>query len=297
MSFCSKLGLGTVQWGMSYGIANTSGKPAASDVGNMLQLACESGIRTLDTAYAYGDAEKIIGEQDELINEFQLVTKTKPIQLQDAVEFNVDSLHEGFYESLNNLHLTQVYAVLFHDANILLSQQGSKLWSVLDSIKVQGKINKIGVSVYDPGQLEKIIDFFPIDIVQLPFNVYDQRFSQSGLLQQLNNKKIEVHTRSSFLQGILPMSPGQLPNNMHSIRNHHADFHNKCFEMGVSPIEASLGFSLSQSGIDKVLVGCETIDQLKGIIAAAESGVNCFTEFKSFALNDELIINPSLWVQ
>lgn len=297
MTLFSKVGLGTVQWGMSYGIANRSGQPGAVEVRKMLRLAREHGVTLLDTAHAYGDAENVLGEQAVTAQGFRVVTKTRPIRSREVTEQDVADVTAAFSGSLERLQCAGTYGLLVHNADTLLAPGGERLWAALQASKSQGWVEKIGVSVYRPEQLENILARYQIDLVQLPFNVYDQRFGQTGLLQRLQQNNIEVHARSAFLQGLLLLSPDQLPSHFGTIRENQVQLHQLFSESGLTPLQGCLQFCLGQTDIDVVIVGCETATQLAQTLEAADH----FPEealsatLTGFGLTNEAVINPSTW--
>lgn len=297
MRGAGKLGLGTAQWGMAYGIANRVGQAARIEVGKMIRIAKRRGISLLDTARAYGEAESVLGGLGIAPDEFRIVTKTLPIASDTIDEQDAEAASAAFVESLRSLKSPRVYGLLVHRADNLLAAGGERLWAVLRSFKEQGRVEKIGASVYRPGQLEGILERYPVDLVQLPFNLYDQRFAQSGLLARLKGAGVEVHARSAFLQGLLLFAPGQLPERFRIVRDHHARLHRRIGETGLTPLEACLGFCLDQADIDKVVVGCETASQLEEIIGVAEHDRTSLPEQDSYAIGDESIIDPSMWHQ
>lgn len=294
MSLCHKVGLGTVQWGMPYGIANTSGPPDSNELVRMLRLARKAGICLLDTAHGYGNAEGLIGQHKTKLGTSRIVTKTLPMRSKEFDGGGFSVLSHAFEESLKRLNCSSVYGLLVHRTEDLLADDSDILWSGLQSLKSRGSVAKIGVSLYTPKQLEQILDRYPIDLVQLPFNLYDQRFLQNGLSDRLKSTGVEIHARSTFLQGLLLVAPEQLPNQFECIREHHASLHRTFEKGGVSPLTGCLHFCLQQSWIDHVIVGCETSDQLFEILEAAERSVS-LEETKKFALNEESIINPARW--
>ncbi|MEI7430550.1 MAG: aldo/keto reductase [Betaproteobacteria bacterium] len=298
MNLSSKLGLGTVQWGMSYGIANKSGPPELPEVRRILELARKFGVNVLDTAHAYGNAEQVIGMHQELLEAYNIVTKTLPIQAIDSSKSSVSTVLQAFDESMVRLGRTNIYGLLVHREDDLLSSYGKKFWQSLQELKAQGAVSKIGLSVYEPNQLARILDCYPIDLVQLPLNLYDQRFLRSGMIERLSLSGVEVHIRSSFLQGLLLLPTDHLPDQFSSIRAHHSRFRQECKTSGTTPLEASLRFCLAQPKVNKVIVGCETQTQMQGILGAA-SGSNVFLgNTESFALeDDDLAIDPRRWVK
>lgn len=297
MSGCSRIGLGTVQWGMPYGIANTTGQPASEEIGSMLGMAKRRGIHLLDTAAGYGTAEILLGDWGVASQGFKVVTKTVPARFDMIDDEEVARIHSAFELSLHRLKCEHVYGLMAHHADNLLMPGGVRLWDTLQELKQQGLVEKVGASVYTPDQLTNILDRFPIDIVQLPFNVYDQRFLRTGLLDRLKSCGVEIHARSAFLQGLLLIVPDQLPVQFESVREHHQRYYQALAAAGLSPLEGSLGFCLGQLQIDQVIVGCESLKQLDEILEAANRCGKGLSHIESFALNDEAIINPSRWRQ
>lgn len=289
-SFAHKIALGSVQWGMKYGVANASGKPDAGELTRMLMAARTAGVSLIDTAFQYGDAENVIGELSAQAAAFEIVTKTARL----GPETGVSGVAAAFRTSLERLRRGAVYGLLVHNPDILLSPDADAFWNVLEQAKSEGLVRKIGVSVYDPEQLKIITQGRQIDLVQLPCNIYDQRFIRTGAITALKSAGVEVHLRSAFLQGLLLMDTVQLPAHFDPIRAHHAAFRTWCADHGLTPVEAALRFALVQSGADKVLVGAETEAQLREILAVAdrESCPHIPDEFEISAVE---FINPSHW--
>lgn len=294
---CAKLGLGTVQWGMPYGIANSTGQPTTEEVGNMLRLAKQHRVMLLDTAGTYGDAESTLGKQAAAAQGFKIVTKTPPVTSKNIRDQDVSRVAVALRESLQRLQYEQVYGLLVHHADNLLLADGERLWGALQEVKSRDLVAKIGVSVYDPGQLSRILDRYPVDLVQLPFNLYDQRFLRAGLLDRLKSLGIEVHSRSAFLQGLLLMPPDSLSSSFESIRVHHARLYRALDTAGLTPLEGSLRFCLTQFQVDRVIVGCESSGQLGEILRVASGDNAGLSHPESFALEDESIVNPARWAR
>jgi len=289
-----KLALGGAQFGMHYGIANSIGQPSYSVVDQILRKANEAGISLIDTAQAYGDSEAMLGRALSKDAGIRVVTKTRPIRTSAIEKVDIEDTNDRFHASLERLNRRKVYGLLVHDANNLLSIGGELLWDWMETAKADGKAEKIGVSVYSPDQLRKVLTRYPgIELVQLPFNIYDQRFVHSGLLDILKTRQIEIHSRSAFLQGLLLMEPERLPAQFDVIRGRQADLHERLREQGLSPLAGALAICLDDPRIDIVVVGCDSVRQLEEIIAAAES--HCPCSLGRFAILDESIINPSLW--
>jgi aryl-alcohol dehydrogenase-like predicted oxidoreductase len=296
LNLCSKLGLGTAQWGLLYGAWNVNGIPDEDAVGAMLKNAVDAGINLLDTAQAYGTSEKIIGKQISFPTKFQVFTKTRPIRSL-LVKKNMHSqIIAELLNSIKCLKRDYVDGVFIHHAEDLFSEGGDVLWDELQRLKKSNKIGKLGVSVYCPEQLKKILNNFEIDVVQIPLNIYDQRFIKTGLLKTLRRQSIEVHARSVFLQGLLLQPWENLRGPFEVIRPHQKKLVNHLENFNITPYQASLFFCLLRQDVDRVIVGCETPEQLdKLIMTCRDSLVNLPADMTEYCLDNEDIINPSNW--
>lgn len=277
---------------MRYGIAGR-GQPGPAEITAILDTARAAGISMLDTAHAYGTAERVIGDLAAAAA-FDVVTKTLPLRRPAIDDAGCHAVAGALEQSLARLRRPSVYAVLVHDAGDLLARGGGGLWKVLEDFRAAGKAQRIGVSVYSPEQCRAVTEAFPVEIVQLPFSIYDQRFLQTQGLADLKTRGIEVHTRSAFLQGLLMMNPGALPAHFDAIREHQAAFHDGCTASGITPLAAALQFCLRQPLVDRVVVGCETRPQFEEIRRAAQAAPPAMV-YSEFAVTDPNIVEPSRW--
>ena len=204
-----KLALGTVQFGLDYGISNKHGQVDKAQVTDILNLAISLGIDTLDCAGAYGNSEQVIGdifEQQPSNQHFTIVSKIPALSNEQS------SINELFSNSLKHLHRDKIETLLFHHADNLLNHPKKEhLFQQLQTLKSQGRVNRIGVSVYTPMQFKAIASRYPIDLAQVPMNVFDQRFISADIIQLCQQKNIKFHVRSLFLQGLLFIEQGKLP--------------------------------------------------------------------------------------
>lgn len=263
----TRLALGTVQFGLSYGVANTQGKVGYKDAETMLGMARDAGIDTLDTAIAYGQAESVLGCIG--VTGFRLISKvpalSEPVECVDGwVEFQVES-------SLTRLQINQLSGLMLHAPDDLLGPYGEKIVRGLLRVKESGLVDRIGLSVYSPEQLSALINLLPIEILQIPFNIFDRRFAESGWLHKLAQQGVEVHARSAFLQGLLLMPSERVPSKFIPFRplinNWHAWLVNQAEDR--SPVEACLGHVASYADIARIVVGADNPAQLQQIITAA----------------------------
>jgi aryl-alcohol dehydrogenase-like predicted oxidoreductase len=285
-----KLALGTVQFGLPYGIANQSGQVSREDAAAIIANARLGGIDTLDTAIAYGESEICLGKVG--VHGFKVITKLPaiPDNIQDVDCWVTDQMHA----SLKRLNVASVYGVLLHRSDQLFGTKGAALIRSLKRLKYTGVVEKIGVSIYTPSELDRVIDVLLIDIVQAPFNLIDQRLYTSGWLQKLYDSGVEVHARSAFLQGLLLMQPQAIPEKFKYWEPLWGTWHNWLRVNRVSAVEACIAFLQSFPQITKIVVGVDNPEQLKQLIMAAN--LDFRSEWPLMSSDDENLINPSCWV-
>ncbi len=203
---CRRIGLGTVQFGVDYGITNTDGMTPPEEVGAILDLAARNGIDLLDTAHLYGQSEAALGQAILPGQNFNIVTKTPDFQTLDPDGDNnaSGSLAVAFARSLENLNRQNIYGLMVHNAGGMRGPHAREIYGALAALKTDGLVQKIGLSVYGADDIDHVINHCgPIDIVQVPCNLFDQRLIKSGYLGKLKERGVEIHARSIFLQGAL----------------------------------------------------------------------------------------------
>jgi len=289
----SKIALGTVQFGMDYGINSTDGKVQPSEVERILNYAKSQGVELLDTAPAYGNSEQVLGRCSS--QEFKTITKTRHFDCLEIGNKESQLLESDFSQSLTDLKKDRVYGVLFHNAGDLLKHGSNKIFNRLIDFKQAGKIKKIGVSIYNHEQLQSILDSFDIDIVQLPFNILDKRLVDSGMFKILQDRGVEIHARSVFLQGLLLMTEQSRPGKFNRWGALWTVWHEWLNDNQITALEATIRHAISIPEISTVLVGVDTTEQLKEIIAASSGNLpNIPAEL---FVNDADLLNPSNWVK
>lgn len=278
-----KLALGTVQFGVDYGISNKKGLVSEQDVKEILNYAKEIDLFTLDTASLYGSSEEVLGKFN--LEDFDVVTKTIKVDKTLDKNTNFERYKEAFYSSQKKLGYIQLHGLMFHEANDLLSSNGLALWDLVEDFKQREYVRKIGVSVYSPKQLEEVLSLVDIDIVQLPLNILDQRFLY--LLPELKKKNIEVHTRSTFLQGLLLMDT-------YGLNPYFEPIKPILEKLPKNRLEAALGFVKNIKEVDKIVVGVTNKNELQEIYSQYNKQVENI-EYSQFKINDEAFINPVNW--
>ena len=284
-----RLALGTAQFGMRYGIVNQTGQVSHQSACEMLKLARASGVNTLDTAIAYGESEACLGNIG--VNDFRVITKLPAIPEGTT---DVASWIDGqLSASCVRLKVDALYAVLLHRPEQLLGPNGRDIYKALQELRDDGRISKIGVSVYAPQELAQIIPQYRLDIVQAPLNLVDRRLVTSGWLARLKDKEIEVHTRSAFLQGLLLQSAQMMPVRFSQWSELWNVWGQWLSDHGQSALQTGLKYPLSFTEVDRVVVGADSVAQLLQIISAAS--VNEPLNFPNIQCDDQDLINPARW--
>ena len=260
--FIGRLALGTVQFGLDYGINNTAGRPTDATVSEILQTAQAAGLNLLDTAAGYGDSETRLGDWLSQYKEpsapFELVTK--------LAAGPTRRVRQQLEESLGRLRQASIHGVLFHDFNAL--RQEPAAWAALQEARAAGIVKRIGGSLYHPHEAEWLLAHdLDIDLVQVPFNVLDQRFGT--ILPTLQQRGVEVHVRSAFLQGLLLREPATLPIFFKPLTAKITQIHRLAHEAGIPLTALLLLFAAFAPGVSRAVIGVESAANLRENLAAA----------------------------
>ncbi len=291
----ARLGLGTAQFGMRYGVSNTNGTPSLDEVGAILEFAAAHGVNIIDTAPAYGTSEEVLGKCLPGNHRFNIVTKTTTHKGGTVGGQQVRQLNETFHQSLNRLRQKSIYGLLVHHADDLLCEGGKRLFDAMLLLQKKGLVEKIGVSVYTGSQIDRILDTFEIDMIQVPLNVFDQRLVRSGHLAALKRRGVEVHVRSVFLQGLLLMSPESLNPYFEHAGQRFREYSQFLEERGLTLLEGPLSYVAALPEVDAMTVGVTTLVEMRQVVNARTVRPIESADFAAVACDDEKVINPSLW--
>lgn len=284
-----RLALGTAQFGLSYGLANMTGKVSKDTVGKLLNMAGASDISMLDTAISYGDSETALGLHN--LAAFNLVSKLPEVP-PDCVMVE-GWVTEQVHASLRRLKINKLHALLLHRPAQLLGTNGEKIYKSILKLKEQGMVDQIGVSVYGPDELSELIKRFDFDVIQAPMNIFDRRMEHTEMLKHLKKTGVTIHIRSAFLQGLLLMPSEKIPVYFAPWAPLIKQYHQWLNQQSLSPLQACLSYLNQHSDIDKIIVGVDNIWQLKQIIAAIDTPITDIPDFLQSV--DEGLINPSRW--
>lgn len=285
-----KIAIGTVQFGLAYGAFNSAGQVPEAEVSEILDLAQAEGVRVLDTAHAYGNSEAVLGELKAGAR-FSIVTKVPALTASDPAT----QVRQLFSQSLERLRVDKVHGLLLHRAADLLGEQGSAVWRALEELRNSGQVGRIGFSAYGSDEALALLQRYPVQLIQLPLNVFDTRHHDSGVLDLCSARGIEVHVRSVFLQGFALGDPRLLDGHLSAWRDLLLRFRGRCVDLGLTPLQAALRYAMQLPQVNQVVVGVDRREQLVEILQAAQGAALPPGALEDLACTDLDLIDPSRW--
>ena len=292
----AKLTLGTVQFGLAYGIANQGGKPAYETCRDIMAEAYAAGIRCFDTAAAYGESESVLGRtlaELGIADAVTLVSKSRPLDptIEDPTLIK-QQIEASLQDSLKHLRVEQLPVFLFH-------READLRWmEILAALRERGLIARIGVSVDTAAGAEAAAAEPLVEAVQLPHNLFDHRFSGGPCFQSKSAGSL-LFARSAFLQGLLLMPEARIPAALHEVIPVRRQVEKIAADAGMAMPELCLRYSLSFPAIDSVLIGVDSVQQLKQNTAMAARGplsTEVVERINSVVPDfPDSIVRPSLW--
>ena len=273
-----KLVLGTVQFGLQYGV-NSAGRPSQETVKSILTEAAKGGITTLDTSSAYGNSEEVLGDSIATPGQFKIVSKYPKGEM---------PVGEMFNSSLKRLKVDQLYGYLLHHFEVY--KNNSAVWDEFIALKESGKVQKIGFSLYTPEELELILkNDSPFDLIQVPFNIFDKKFLP--YMKELHEKGVEIHVRSTFLQGLFFKDREALPEKLLPMKKYLLQLDRFSKKSGLSISEIALNYNLQNPYIDGVLIGVDNVEQLRmNLKSVKDTPIDIEIEVK-----EQELLNPVNW--
>lgn len=291
-----ELCLGTVQFGLNYGVTNKTGKINSDQIKSIFNKAIEGNIRFFDTASTYGNSEKIIGD-------FLRDKKTKVITKFLANDKNIyqkediSLLNDSFEKSLRKINRNSVEGYLLHRPSDFKKENSHLLINWLKNLKENNLVNRIGVSIYDKYDLEDI-PLEEIDIIQLPLSVYDQRLLNNSTISKLIDKNISIHIRSIFMQGLLLQDSFRWPSKINNkFRLHHENYQKIIKSHNLNLLESALSFIKKLNFPELILFGITNIDELEAIQKCwvNKDLLKNNIDYDEFKWNIEEDIDPRKW--
>lgn len=282
----SKIVLGTVQFGINYGINNSTGQVSPDEVCRILKTAKKNGVETLDTSSAYGTSEQVLGRAlKKSKTNFRIVSKYPMCD---------QSVRDVFNMSLNNLGISELYGYLVHHFDYY--QEHSEIYDDMIALKNEGKIKKVGFSLYSVDELIFLFDNnVKFDIIQFPYNIFDRQFEPYML--KLVDMGIEIHTRSAFLQGLFFKDMNTLPEKLKPLKNYLNSLHIYCNQANISIEQIAFGYVLANENVKGALIGVDNHVQLETNLKVASYNLSQddLDFIKSIDVKEKELLNPSNW--
>lgn len=294
-----ELCLGTVQFGMDYGIAGQK-KPSLKEAVNMLDYATQNGIMAIDTANAYGMAEEVVGEflgkKTIPRSELFIISKLKPNLLDEADKScYYDVMKSNLVSTLRRLNTDYLDSYLLHSARYIFDDE---IIETLSRFQREGYARHVGVSVYEPKEAKKCIERENVDFMQLPFSIFDQRMRKEGVFQMEVANQMQIHSRSAFIQGLILMQEKDVPGFLGKAKPIIRKIDELCKKFGISRIALAMGFVKQQKNISHLVFGVDNLAQLKEDIECFENNISAemIEEIgRQFEDVEADIVMPSLW--
>lgn len=293
----SSLILGTVQLGIPYGIANSSGKPDQRMANALVAAAWVRGVTTFDTAQGYGESEQVLGKallNCQATGEARIITKLSP-----NLPTSESAIEASLLASCQRLNISRFFCVMLHREEHIPLLDDS-VGAVLHRQRQSGRLEHIGVSVYTPEKALEALQHPLVDIVQIPTSLFDRRFEQAGVFAAARKRGKMLHVRSVFLQGVLLMPAQQLPAGLAALKPFLAAFRDACVAEKISPAHAALLWICQKYPDASVLFGAETAEQVQQNLETHiwEKGLSprfMTTLDRIIPPQNQELLNPALW--
>ena len=256
----SRLMVGTVQFGLPYGVANQTGQPSYKEVVEIVAAMIEGGVNCFDTAAAYGNSEEVLGRaliELGVMDRVTVVTKVRaltPTELADP-SLAAKAIEQSVSESLRRLQLDVLPIVLFHrEPDAIFHER-------LEVLRDRGWLKRYGVSCDNRPGPAAMFAASGFSALQLPANILDHRHQQSGIFKTAREHNVSIFIRSVYLQGLLLMPEDQIPQELRDVIPARRRLQDLAASSGMDLAELALRYMLSQDGVTSVIVGVETIRQ------------------------------------
>ncbi len=282
----NKIVLGTVQFGVKYGINNTSGQVNLDEVCKILEISKMEGINILDTSSAYGTSEVVLGEALKMNStQFNIVSKYPRCE---------ESVRSTFENSIGKLGVDSLYGYLVHHFDFY--QEKQEIFDEMTALKNEGKIKKVGFSLYNVEQLQYLLDRgVKFDLLQFPYNIFDKRFEP--YMPELVDMGVEIHTRSAFLQGLFFKDTNTLSERLMPLKNYLDDLHHYCSNRGLSVEQLALGYVISNPSVKGALIGVDNHEQLEAnlMVASVNLSHEDIDYISNIDIKEKALLNPVNW--
>ena len=288
----SKLSFGTVQLGLDYGISNTEGKLTQNTADEIIQYLIDNGINCFDTAVAYGNSEEVLGHTLNVQGDVNIISKVKS-------ELFTTDVEETVRNSLKRLQTNKLFGLLLHDSKLLTDWNAQKT-AMVSLLQEKGLIDYFGVSIYTSEEFDIAIRNPIIKIIQIPFNLFDQRAVNDEWFKKAKEANKLIFIRSIFLQGLFFMNSDQLTGNLEEASSYLEEMHTIRTNLSLTIAEFTMAYVDSVASDTVILFGCDTLEQARENVSSYNNLPTIDNELletinKKFSNIPEYITNPGKW--
>ncbi len=290
ISDLKKICLGSANFGSNYGYKNN--KLKIKDLKKIIEKAKKENIKFFDTAFSYKNSEKNLGKFAS--KSFEIITKIPKVP---SSKTNIKKwIKITINKSFKNLKKAKIYGILIHDIKVLENKKKAKIiLEYLEELKNKNKIKKIGISVYSLKELKKCFKVYNFQIVQFPFNIFDNRIIKSKLILKLKKKNVELHARSIFLQGLLLEDSKFFEKKFKTHKKKIIIFEKWIKKNNLNKLQACIKFAFNTKIIDKFVIGFSKYDQFIEIIKILKKRTVINSLPKELTNINSKLLNPKLW--
>lgn len=269
VNLINKIVLGTAQLDNFYGKNFRDKKLSFQEFRNILNTCHKKKIKYIDTAEKYKNSHSFIGRLNK--KRFKIITKlnfnNSKKNIEKTIRFKIDKY-------LKELKVKKINGILLHDENLLLKKNGSAIFNTLDELKNKKKIDMIGVSFYETHKLIKSLKEYKLDFIQVPYNIFDNRFFSKKIIKIIKKKNIEVHVRSIFLRGFLLSESKLIKKKYPKFFIDHKRFELVCKKRKINYLKFCINYALSNRFVDKIVVGADSLQSIDEIISSVKNYKN-----------------------
>ncbi len=277
-----KIIIGTANFGCLYGIRKK--KISKKKVIDLCKFAYKKKIKYLDTSTEYFDSNKIVRNLNK-----KIIINTKILPNKKWMNMNYClKQFEKIKDEIGNKKLDTIY---LHDEKIIFKRYFKKIYYNLIYLRKKKHFNKLGISIYDFKTIDFFLKKFHFDTIQCPFNIFDQRLITKKYYQILKSKKIEIHARSIFLQGLLLNKKTFELNNLIKLKKKINFLHKFGKLNNMKVIDLCMTF-VTKYKINKFIIGFDNLKNLKDVLNFKKIYK---IDFKKFSIEDEKLIDPRYW--
>jgi aryl-alcohol dehydrogenase-like predicted oxidoreductase len=296
VSVMHRIVMGAAALAQPYGIANPQSSVSPAETDDLLTAAWSRGIRFIDTASTYGEAEIRIGNwSNRTGNHFRIIGKL-PI-MQDIPNAEIKATVQSHIEATcRSMRIDQLEGYLIHNPADFARPH---VREALAELQEKGKFGYYGLSIYQPEDAITALTLNKVGALQIPINVFDNRLFESGLSEKCYNNDIRLFLRSVFLQGLIFRNPDTLPAFFRPIFPKLHAFRSLSKETGVSLSHLALSYVLQTVRSGQVIVGCRQVSHVEELSNFMEGAtVNNEVINRMHVLRNEMdvkMIDPRLW--